>query len=494
MPFVSFSSGFVLDSRTVVSNIFIEQIMPTLNGDVVRVYLYGLYLCNSATRYDNTIGHFANTLMLSEDDIISAFKGLEELGLVQVLNLSPVEVKYLPPRSNFGKIKKFTKGKYDGFNAGIQAILDDGTTLNTRMITPHEYSEYYTLIESMHIEPDALLMIARYCVEFTRRKNKGTHNENKPVSHNYITTVAKNWAYSGIRTTTAVEEKLKQESQNTGTVVDILKALGSKRSPEPEDFALYEKWRRDLGFPSEVIIYTAKKTKGSFARLDTKLLKYFELKLFEKNDIENYENNKQDLVTLAREINKRIGVYYENVEPIIEGYIVNWQMKGYDDATLLQIASHCFRGTIRTLDGMDKVIAKFYKMGIVSTSALDRYLQDKVAGSAKIKELFTKLGLTREPNQIDSEFFTTWTEEWKIAENLLDYAISLARDKISPISYLNKVLGSFHEKGIKTADEAKKQSTQNATKEKIKEPKFERHTYTDEQLARIMTNFDDFEV
>jgi len=237
MGFVSFSSQHVVDNTTSISNIFFNDFLPTLNADCLRVYLYGLYLCGSADRYDNTLEHFSSVLGLSQDDVISAFTFLQDKELVQILNLKPIEVKYLPLRRGMGKVRLYKKGKWDEFNAQIQAIIEG------RQITPSEFADYYTLIESMHIQPDALLLIAKYCTDL-----KG-----KNVGSSYVQTVAKNWAYQGVKTIEAVQEKLEQDRVDTNVVVSVLKALGVKRSPEAEDFDLYAKWRKDMGFSDEVI-------------------------------------------------------------------------------------------------------------------------------------------------------------------------------------------------------------------------------------------------
>jgi len=454
-----------------------NEYLPVLNGDCVRVYLYGLYLCSSATRYDNTLDHFATTLNLPKEDILGVFTHLEDLGLVQVLKLSPIEIKYLPLKSGYKKITKYQKGKYDEFNTQIQAVLDG------RMISSTEFSDYYALVESMHIEPDALILVAKYCADM-----KGNN-----VSGAYVQTVAKNWAYSGVRTVDAVKERLENESTEKANVIKVIKALGSKKTPEPEDFELWKKWRSGLGFSEDVIIFTAKRVKGNFARLDATLLKYFELKLFEKDEIMNFEQRKSSLVTLAREINKKIGVYYENVEPVIEQYITNWELKGFDADTLLSIAGYCFKSGIRTLDGMDKVVAKFFKQGITSTQAIEEFVAGRVNRDKDIKDILVKLGLSREVSAFDRDVYTTWTNTWNFGDDIIELGAKQATGKTSPIGYLNKILSSWHASGVKTITDAKKQSI-HADRAVTNSQKFIKHSYSDNELKQVFAelNEEDF--
>ena len=483
MPFVSFSSQHVLDNTTAVSNLFINDYLPLCNGDCARVYLYGLYLCGMPTRYDNTLEHFSSTLGISKNDVISAFMYWQDQGLVQVLSLEPIEVKYLPIKTGGTKIKKYAIDKYSDFNSQIQILLEG------RMITPTEYAEYYTFLEVFHVEPNALLMIAKYCVDI-----KGNN-----VGYTYILAVAKNWAYSGIKTTEAVKEKLKAEAGDAAEVTKVLKALNAKRTPEPTDFELYTKWTRKLGYSADVIIAVAKnltKTAKSsnITKLDATLLKYFELKLFELSEIKDYDTKKQGMFDLAVAINKKIGVYYENVENIIETYIVNWQLRGYDAGTLLEIASFCFKSGIRTLDGMDAVINKFYKRGITSSGAIDEFIAEKVTADKAVKAVLEKLNITRQPNQIDRDFYTTWVTTWGFPTDMINYATTLSADKGSAMQYMNKVLSNWREQKITTLPAAKKTaSTPNALPKATPQKQFTRHSYSDGELNRLFSNLDEVE-
>ena len=483
MPFVSFSSQHVIDNTTAVSNLFMGDYLPVCNGDCARVYLYGLYLCGSATRYDNTLEHFSTTLGISKEDIISAFMYWQNQGLVQVLSIEPIEVKYLPIKTGGAKIKKYSQDKYADFNAQIQTILEG------RMITPTEYAEYYTFLESFHVEPTALIMIAKYC--------SGIKGNN--VGYAYILTVAKNWAYSGIKTMEAVTEKLKSEATDTTEVTKVLKALNAKRTPEPTDFELYTKWTRKLGYSADVIVAVAKNMSkmsksSNITKLDATLLKYFELKLFELAEIKDYDQKKQHMFDLAVAINKKIGVYYENVENIIETYIVNWQMRGYDAGTLLEVASFCFKSGIRTLDGMDSVITKFYKRGITSSCAIDEFIAEKVTADKSVKTVLEKLNITRQPNQMDRDFYTTWVTTWGFTTDMINYATTLSADKGSAMQYMNKILSNWREQKITTLAAAKKTATTpNGNPKPTPQKQFTRHSYSDGELNRLFSNLDEVE-
>jgi len=477
MAFVSFSSQLVIDNTTAVSNVFFEEHLPqciAANPHLASVYLYGLYLCGSASRYDNTLEHFSNNLGLSQEDIESAFIYLQELGLVQILSAKPIQIKYLPVRQNAARIKKYEGTKYADFNAQIQAMIEG------RQITPNEFLEYYAFLESFHVEPAALVMIAKHCVNL-----KGAN-----VGYSYILTVAKNWAYSGVKTVEAVEEKLQSEQSNSAGLAKVLKILALKRTAEPGDHELYRKWKQ-MGYSQEVIELVAKQARGSVNKLDTLLLKYFELKLFEKKEIEEYSARAKDLTSLAFAINKKIGVYYENVETIVQEYLVPWQLRGFDGDTLLAVAGFCFKSGKRTLADMDSVVNRFYKLGLTTPAAIDGFISEKVAEDKVVKKLLDKLGLAREVNPIDRDFYTTWTAVWNFAPDIIDYAASLAVGKTSPMAYMNKILAAWREQKIVTLEQAKSSPPLWRGGAAGDGVVITRHSYSDAELKSLFSNIDE---
>ena len=159
MAFCSYSSKLALESFTVIDNIFLNEFLPQATGDDVKVYLYCLNLCNNPNLEDNNLDTICKILSLTEEQVKNSFSYWQDMGLVQVVSFCPFEVKFLPIRSHSGSTKIRHPEKYTGFNEQMNKVISG------RMITPSEFNEYYTLIESYHFEPDALLLIAKYCTQ-----------------------------------------------------------------------------------------------------------------------------------------------------------------------------------------------------------------------------------------------------------------------------------------------------------------------------------------
>ena len=443
MAFCKFSSEYVISKETQIDNLFINEFLPYAPAECVKVYIYGLYKCSSASAYDNTIENFAKVLNLTEEEIEDAFLYWQEQGLVQVLNTCPIEIRFMPLKNVINNTKKYKPEEFATFNRQVQEILEG------RQITPTEYDEYYYLLKTLHFQPEALLMIIKFCTQI-----KGAN-----VGYKYIITVAKNWANEGITTTKSVEEKLINYEQSGSDIEKILKICGIKRLATLEERELFLKWTKELGFEIKTLEYVAnlmKSSKVNFEKLDARLTKYYEMKKLSVKEIEDYETQKADMIKLAKDINKKMGLYYENLEPIVDSYISKWLNLGHNNSSLLALADYCFKNSIRTLEGLDSTILKLYKLGIVSVESISQYMNELISLDKEIKEILEKLGISRLVTNQDRTYYKTWTQIWNISPMLIDVGVEMSIGKFQPIQYMNKLLSNWHTSNVKTEEEARK--------------------------------------
>ncbi len=480
MPFCKYSIDMLANNQTTVDNIFINNYLPYADSNYVKIYLYGLYKCQDSNSKDNTLENFSNELHISQEDIEKAFSYWQEQGLVQILNLIPYEVRYLPITDVLNNHKKYNEKKYANFNTQAQEILSG------RMITPNEYREYYDLVERLHIEKDALLQIINYCV-----KIKGDN-----VGYNYITTIAKDWANKKITTSKQVEQKIQEIEGLCGETSELIKALGLKRALNFDELELYKKWVISQEFDNAVVVWVAKKNKSKqfvFQTIDKQLDKYYSMKLKTVDEIENYEEEKKSTYKIATTVLKNLGLYYENIEPVVDNYIYNWLNQGFSQEMLEKISNFCFKTNVRSLDGMDKVLNKFHKMGILSEQSLAQYFGEVLVIDKKIKEILESIGLSRNVNQYDRDKYRIWTQVWNLKDELITYACTLAVGKDQPMQYLAGVLSTFHDKNINTIEDAKNSFEIVSTKTKPKSFSTERN-YTKEEMNSLFQSIEEIEI
>lgn len=481
MAFCKYSVDMLINNTTPVDNIFINNYLPFADAKNVKVYLYGLYKCQESSAKDNTLEHFAKELHLSEKEVEDAFTYWQEKGLVQILNVIPFEVRFLPLSDVINNTRKYNEKKYANFVTQAQEIL------HGRTITPNEYREYFDIIENSHYEKEAMLLTIDYCV-----KAKGDN-----IGYNYITTVAKSWISQGLTTAEKVKEKIMEINELHSGMEGLIKALGLKRAFTMDEFELYKKWVVSFGFDENVVTYVAKKCKNknfAFETIDKQLERFYSQKLLSLEEIKNFDEDKTKLSEISKAICKNLGLYYENLEPVVDNYIFPWLNMGFDENMLGQISNYCFKTNVRTLEGMNKVLSKFHKLGILTEKALSEYFDGVLAVDGKIKEILESLGLSRNVNQFDRDKYKVWTNLWQLPEDVIAYACTLSVGKDQPMQYLASVLSSFHDKNIRTVEDAKKSFDIISPKASTKSNFSTGRSYTKEQMNALFQSIDEIEV
>ena len=442
--FVKLSDSNAKKQKIPVDNLFILDYMPFAPDLCVKVYLYGLSLALSGM--DNSIDMIANRLSVSPDEVFSAYKYWENQGLVAIITVEPPLVEYKEVRPASEQIRYFNKTKFKAFNDQLHAMLKG------RNITQNEYAEYYSAIETLHIEKEAMLAIIAYCVRL-----KG-----ETIGYPYILTVARNLAAEGITSFDRVAERLSELDLYDAEVRTVLKALGSKRGPDAADKRLWLKWTKDLGFSSSVIIKVAKEQKkaGGIDTLDRTLMRYYNNRVLSYEEIQNYNDTREKLYSLTAAILKILSLYYERLDYIIESYTQKWLSLGFGDEALILIAKACFKKNQRKLEDMDESVDAFYKKGLLSVTAITGHLEavgrTEDAENETVKRILAAAGLVQDKVlDKDRTAYRTWSYMWGMPQNVIEYAAALSQGK--GLGYISAILSSWHSKNIRTLDAAKKE-------------------------------------
>lgn len=484
MALCSYSSKLSLDGYTVIDNKFLNEFLPQATGDDVKVYLYGLSLCMNLSTEENSLDTISKILSLTEDQVKNSFNYWQTMGLVQVVSTNPYEVRYLPVRAHSGSVKIRDKNKYFDFNQQMQEIICG------RMITPTEFNEYYSLIEVYHFEPEAVILIARYCTKI----------KNTQIGYPYILAVARDFEKQGLKTFTAIENKFIEQEKSSTEIKQILSALGLKREADIEERNLYLKWTNHFGFTQGVIVEVAKslKKRGGFIKLDELLSRYFEQKLFTMEEVLSFSSRRESMFELAKDVSKTLGLYYQNLENVVDTYVSDWTNKGFDNETLIFVSNYCFKQSIRTLDGMNTIIQKFYKLGLISLASIEQYISGILKTDEFVREVLEKTGLVRSVSSLDREFYKTWTNNWGFSHEQILIVAEITKDKSNPMAYLNRVIANLNEQKITDTKSIKEhiKSVKLDSAKTTKKPKdnFEKRNYSKEDLSAVFDSLDDVEI
>lgn len=482
MAFCEKEKLLVYEGYSVIDNKFFFNYLPDAPEKYVAVYLLG-YALSDSEGSDNSIEAIAQKLDISPEYVTEAYRYWDELNLVVFTQDERPHVTYLALKDSTSALLKISPSKYKKFSKQMQDLFTGGRQINTS-----EYNAYYLFLEDTTFEPEALLAVAKYCIEL-----KG-----KSIKYQYILTVAKNQISNGATTLALVSERLNCQQKYDDDLKLVFKVMGTERKFEHLDRELYDKWVTEFGFTLDVIVNVAKDCKnGGMTKLDSLLSEYYKRGAMSLKEIEAYTEEKARLYDLAKRINRSIGVYYQNVEMIIDEYITKWLNKGFDEDTLIELARFCFKTGIRTLNGLADTVDKLYKKGITSLQSLHSYIVEIANKDESIKNILVKCGLNRRVTANDRLLFETWTERWLMPYDVIVYAAEKAAGVNSPMGYINRILSDYSHAGITTVEQAKAHQTASnqstATKVLIGGRDMERRPYTDEELNALFTVLDDTE-
>ncbi len=472
MGFCIKENALIANGYTVIDNSFLISHLPNAPENTLKVYLLGLALSDVE---ENTAEQIAFKLDLKVEDVIDAFLYWEELGFVHVVKSNPPQVVFLAQNGD-SSAKKIKPSKYAKFNADIQSVIKD------RMLSITELNEYYSFLENNVFEPSALVAVAKYCVEI-----KGN-----AINYPYILTVARSQIKKGNTTFETVSEDLNAQYKYDDDLQILFKVLKIRRKIDHADRLAFEKWTKDFDFLFDVILFVAKDCiDGGMKKLNALLSEYFKKGVKSKVEIESYTKQRTELLSLAKTVTKNLGAYFQCLDPVIDEYICDWKNKGFNDETIVVLSKYCFRSGIRKLEQMHDVVEKFYRGGIVSLESINATIYQRKLLDDKIKNVLSKLGLVRNVSASDRRIFSVWTDEWKIGDDLLDYAIEKSVGAVNAMPYLGKVLADFKANGIKTVEQAKQFALSVATTAVAKEKQsFAQREYTDEEITALFSDLD----
>lgn len=471
---VHLSPEYLMGGFTAVDNIFICEYLRNADENAVKVYLYGLYLAHSGVDTDENT--FTTALNLTKEELKRAFEELEAMGVCDITGIDPLSVVFRSVSNNPVKPRRIKPGKYDEFNKELFKILSD------RMLSPNELMECYNVIELYHIQPEAFLLIASYCVKVAGER----------VGIKYILTTAKNFAYKNVTTIKAVEEELSAYHLQTGDVAEVIKKLGLKKKVDIEDNNTYKKWL-SMGFDKASVLAAAngvKKESNAFKKLDLLMSELYSYKLFSEKEITDFIESKKDLKNLAIEINKALGVFLESLDAEISTYIVKWIACGFERELLVKLADFCFKSDIRTLSKMDETVAKFAKLGVFTSRDFDEYVAVIAEKDKLVQQMVDALDLSRKVNAFDRKQYKAF--ESIATHDVIVYAASIAKTANSPYAYLSKLLTSFKEQGLSTVDDIKRSSVK--TTQKSVNTDMLRHNYSKQDWEAVYTSIEDLDL
>lgn len=432
MSFCSFSKEFNENAFTTVENQFVTKYMPDADGFAVKVYLYGLYLCQNSDS-DFTIFSLSEVLKAPKEKIEEAFSFWEDYDLVEILSREPFVVTYLPVRSAVGRPKKIRYEQYGDFNKELQRKMQQVG----KFVTYNDSIKYMHFLEENNIQPQAFLLIAEYCI----------NKQGESVSPSYIFNKARKFIRNGWITYEQVERELSNYNAHEGDLIAVFGALSIFKKPEESDYALYEKWTESFGFSRAAVLEAAKHLKrGNTDGLDILLTELSEKGKTAPEDVRNYLAERDILSSLTFRIGRKLGLKISNPAPYIDEYTEKWYNCGFEESSLSDIALFCLRTDRNDFANMDELIKQLFSAGIVANDSVEEYLKvknDELKLFTRIQSLCGNL----KKNTANLSLIETW-RSWKFSDEMILEAAKRSAGSASPIPYMNKILSDWKHSGI----------------------------------------------
>lgn len=437
MGFCSFSREYASGGYTNVDNRFIAKYMPQADDLSVKVYLYGLFLCQSPS-HDFSLDNCAEMLRLPKEKIVSAFDFWEDMDLVRVLCREPFTVEYLPVTPSDGKPRKIKYEKYADFNKELQR----------KMQTVGKFLDYSTLqrymnfLQNNEMEQQAFLLIVEYCLQ-----SSGSN-----VSHAQIFNKANNFIRRGLFTYSQVEKALSDFNVHTADLKKILAALGgytNDREPAESDYALLEKWT-ERGFCVAAVEKAAKSMKkGTMKGLDFVMEELESKGKFTKEEVGEYLAERDRLCDLTFRIAHALGVKISSPLAYLSAYTQKWDERGYDGESLCALAQFCVKTERGTFSALDDLIEKLYTDGVVSPESVQDFLKEKQKDLRLLSKIQSVCGGLRR-NEATLNTLGVW-HGWQFSDEMILEAAKRANGVTYPLPYINKTLSEWKRENIRSA-------------------------------------------
>ncbi len=428
MAFCSFSKDCDGNYFVAVENKFITKYLPEADGFAVKVYLYGLYLCKNGD-VDFSLKSMAEVLKSTEQKIAEAFAFWEDYDLVEILSKDPFAVQYLPVKSAIGRPKKIRYEQYGDFNKELQRKMQKVG----KFVSSGDYLKYMRFLEDTAMQPQALLLIAEYCI----------NKQGEAISPSYIFNKAKKLLNGGCTTYEQVERELSNYHAHEGELTAIITALGGyQRTPDENDYSLYRKWTETLGFTFDGVLTAAKKLKrGSVNALDMTLEELYERGKTEAKEIDAYLTDREMLASLTFRIARKLGVKVSNPATYIDEYTEKWFTYGFEDSSLLDIALFCLKTERGSFDAMNAIVGKLFANGIVTKESVKAFLKEK-NDELKLFEKIREICGSIRKTATNLSLIATW-RNWKFNDEMILEAAKRSCTSANPIPYMNKILSDW---------------------------------------------------
>lgn len=421
MSFSAFSKQFTANMYTSVENQFITKYLPFADGDAVKVYLYGLYLCNCKESFDSET--CAKLLHISYEKLLEAFTFWEECDLVHILSKDPLYVEYLPVNATIGKPKPIRPEKYAEFNRELLKLLQRAG----KDFKPYEMQRILEFLENSPFEQQAFLLVAEYCAKKDGAKVTSAHMLNK----------AKKLCEDHKYTYEQVEQEFAAFNIHESELKKLYDLLGIYKKPQENDYNYLTKWATLNVEFSAIELCASFLKKGSFSTLDALVCELHDKQITNVQQAKQYLKRREELSDVVYQVARKLGIKIQNPRSYVETYSEKWCQHGFKKEDLLQVASFAFKMHYG-FEELDMILDTLYNDGMVSSENISSYCSAREKQLKLLQSIQSICGIIKKTlSSLDT--IALW-KNWNFTDSMILEAAKRSANASAPLPYMNKLL------------------------------------------------------
>lgn len=431
MSFSAYSKEFTANMFTAVENQFITKYLPQADGDAVRAYLYGLYLCQCAEDFDAESA--AKLLKISPKKLTEIFGFWEECDLVRVLSRDPLYVEYLPVNAAVGKPKPVRPEKYAEFNRELYKLMQKAG----KDFKPYEMQRILEFLENNPMEQQAFLLVFEYCAKKDGDKLSAAHILNKALK----LVKERKFTYE------QVEQELNDFNAHEREMSKIFSLLNIYRKPQEADYDFLTKWTGMGTDVRAVYACAAALKKGTLFTLDALVCELHEKNVHTEAEATEYLARREEVTAVVYAVGRRLGLKIQNPRPYADEYCEKWLERGYESESLSLLSSLCMKLGYGFPE-MDSLIDGLYDEGIVDFKGVKEYCARRDKELRLLQSIQAVCGTVRK-TQSALDMLAAW-HGWNFSDEMILEAAKRSASASAPLPYMNKLLSEWKREGAYT--------------------------------------------
>lgn len=468
MGLFSFDNQYRFFDVTPVDNLFIQEYLPSAKGDYVKVYLYGLMHTYHRNK-ELTLAIFAREVNLSETEVENAFRYWERRGLVQQTAENPKSYRYLSAKQMLIAGKTVVDETYEDFCIALNDLFGA-----QRKLHGGETSMAFEWVEELRLPQDVVLRLIAFLIE-TRGKNFTFKSANK---------VAVALAEEKIQTVDDAMAYLAHEKAVYEGVKKVLRRMGKRRLPSEDEIELYAKWIKEYSFSEEQILQACRETvKGdpNMAYLDAVL------RGMKSRNGDTSQSNREKL----KELCSRLGIRQTVSQSTLLLYEQMTLIASHE--IILLAADECAR-TGGKLDDVMNLISSWQNKHLDTAQKVRDYIAAFNAQNAFLQDLYTLWGKKNRPTASDRQALLRWQNSYGFSREAICVVAPYAEHTERPVAYMESILKSLNEKGVKTPEAISKEmaayrqqnkQTEKAKGKSVSHQHYEQREYHEDDLSEL---------